>query len=90
MPGVLLLEGMAQTAGAVCGMAFGKSGEPPQVLLLTIDKAKFRRPVLPGSVIEYHMKKIARRRKMWWFRGEAIVSGQVVAEAEVGAMLAES
>ena len=90
MPGVLLLEGMAQTAGAVCGSNYAKQGKPPQVLLVTVDKAKFRRPVLPGSVIEYHMKKIARRRQMWWFRGEAIVSGHVVAEAEVGAMMTES
>jgi 3-hydroxyacyl-[acyl-carrier-protein] dehydratase len=43
--------------------------------------------VLPGDTIEYHMTKIARKRNMWWFRGKAIVAGQVVAEADVGAML---
>jgi 3-hydroxyacyl-[acyl-carrier-protein] dehydratase len=43
--------------------------------------------VVPGDRLEYHMNKIARRRNMWWFRGEALVAGQMVAEAEVGAML---
>jgi 3-hydroxyacyl-[acyl-carrier-protein] dehydratase len=90
MPGVLLLEGMAQSAGAVCGLISSKSGKPPAMLLLTIDKAKFRRPVLPGQTIEYHMQKTARRRNMWWFQGRAMVSGELVAEAEVGAMLWES
>jgi 3-hydroxyacyl-[acyl-carrier-protein] dehydratase len=86
-PGVLLIEGMAQTAGAICVLS--QTGENParKVFFLTIDKAKFRKPVLPGDTIEYHMTKIARKKNMWWFRGKAIVAGQVVAEAEVGAML---
>src|SRR5712675_59665 len=87
-PGVLLIEGMAQTAGAICVMSL-PSGERPQVVyFLTIDKAKFRKPVVPGDTIEYHMKKLSHRKTMWWFRGEAKVAGQLVAEAEVGAMLA--
>jgi 3-hydroxyacyl-[acyl-carrier-protein] dehydratase len=57
------------------------------VFFMTIDKAKFRKPVIPGDVVEYHMKKINNRRTMWWFRGEAKVAGVLVAEAEVGAML---
>ncbi len=47
-----------------------------KVYFLTIDKAKFRKPVLPGDTIEYHMSKIARKKNMWWFRGEAMVAGQ--------------
>jgi 3-hydroxyacyl-[acyl-carrier-protein] dehydratase len=89
MPGVLLLEGMAQTAGAICGFAQGRTGPAARVFFLTIDKAKFRRPVLPGDVVEYHMQKIARRKMMWWFRGEARVAGQLAAEAELGAMIAD-
>jgi len=89
MPGVLLLEGMAQTAGAVCGFNQGRSGPPPRVLFLTIDKAKFRRPVMPGDTVEYHMRKLNQRRTMWWFRGEALVGGQLAAEAELGAMIAD-
>jgi 3-hydroxyacyl-[acyl-carrier-protein] dehydratase len=74
-PGVLLIEGMAQTAG---------------VLFMTIDKAKFRKPVVPGDTVEFHMTKIAHRKTMWWYRGEAKVAGQIVAEAEVGAMIFDS
>jgi len=62
---------------------------PLSVFFLTIDKAKFRKPVVPGDTVEYHMTKIARRKTMWWFRGEAKVGGQLVAEAEVGAMISE-
>ncbi|HEX2215308.1 MAG TPA: 3-hydroxyacyl-ACP dehydratase FabZ [Xanthobacteraceae bacterium] len=90
MPGVLLLEGMAQTAGAICAVAHGDEGPLQNVYFLTIDKAKFRRPVVPGDRIEYHMTKIARRKTMWWFRGEVKVDGQLVCEAEVGAMIAIS
>jgi 3-hydroxyacyl-[acyl-carrier-protein] dehydratase len=86
-PGVLMIEGMAQTAGVICILWKKGEGQESKVYFLTIDKAKFRKPVLPGDTIEYHMRKIARKRNMWWFRGEAIVAGQVVAEAEVGAML---
>src|SRR5215510_10104733 len=57
---------------------------------VTINEAKFRKPVLPGDTIEYHMNRITRRRSMWWYRGEAKVAGQTVAEAEVGAMLSDA
>jgi 3-hydroxyacyl-[acyl-carrier-protein] dehydratase len=89
MPGVLLIEGMAQTAGAICGRMRGADQPPRKVLFLTIDKAKFRRPVVPGDVVEFHMTKLAQRKLMWWYRGEAKVAGDLVAEAEVGAMIAE-
>jgi len=85
-PGVLLIEGMAQTAGAVCILSLAKENSSTKLYLLTIDKARFRKPVLPGDTIEYHMTKIARKKNMWWFRGKAMVAGQLVAEAEVGAM----
>jgi 3-hydroxyacyl-[acyl-carrier-protein] dehydratase len=87
-PGVLLIEGMAQTAGAICvASKLSDQARPKQVFFMTIDKAKFRKPVVPGDTIEYHMRKINSRRNMWWFRGEAKVDGVLVAEAEVGAML---
>ena len=88
-PGVLLIEGMAQTAGALCVWA-GLTGKAKSVYFLTIDKAKFRKPVLPGDVVEFHMTRKARRKMMWWYRGEAKVNGELVAEAEVGAMLVEA
>lgn len=86
MPGVLMIEGMAQTAGALCVHARG-SQMLKAVYFMTIDNAKFRKPVMPGDTIEYHMKKLRNRSAMWWFRGEAKVAGQLVAEAEVSAML---
>lgn len=89
MPGVLLIEGMAQTAGAICTLSRGDKKPPKSVLFLTVDKAKFRRPVVPGNIVEYHMTKKAQRKLMWWFRGEAKVAGELVAQAEVGAMIVE-
>ncbi|HEV3372837.1 MAG TPA: 3-hydroxyacyl-ACP dehydratase FabZ [Xanthobacteraceae bacterium] len=86
-PGVLMLEGMAQTGGAVCILSQAKEIVAQKVYFLTIDKAKFRKPVVPGDTIEYHLSKIARKKNMWWFRGKAMVAGQLVAEAELGAML---
>jgi 3-hydroxyacyl-[acyl-carrier-protein] dehydratase len=86
-PGVLMIEGMAQTAGVLC-VASGAADSPQTVYFLTIDKAKFRKPVVPGDTIEYHMTKTARRKMMWWYHGEAKVAGEVVAEAQVGAMIA--
>ncbi len=87
-PGVLMIEGMAQTAGVLC-IAATMTGKPKQVFFLTIDKAKFRKPVLPGDTIEYHMDKIANRKSMWWYKGVAKVNGAVVAEAELGAMISD-
>jgi 3-hydroxyacyl-[acyl-carrier-protein] dehydratase len=87
-PGVLMIEGMAQTAGVLCIAATGT--QPASVFFLTINNAKFRKPVRPGDTIEYHMNRITRRKSMWWYRGEAKVAGQIVAEAEVGAMLSDA
>jgi 3-hydroxyacyl-[acyl-carrier-protein] dehydratase len=89
-PGVLLIEGMAQTGGVLVIYSRRDRIKPQSVYFLTVDKAKFRKPVLPGDTIEYHMTKIASRKAMWWFRGEAKVAGQLVAEAEVGAMIADA
>ena len=86
-PGVLLIEGMAQTGGVICMRVIGLNGTGSAPYFLTIDKAKFRKPVYPGDTVEYHMTKIKRRRNMWWYRGEARVAGQIVAEAEVGAVV---
>ena len=87
MPGVLLIEAMAQTAGALCIASQADNGKPVSVYLTTVDKAKFRRPVVPGDRVELHMVKFAKRRNMWWFRGEAKVDGALVCEAEISATL---
>ena len=88
MPGVLLIEGMAQTAGALCVHA-QKLAKPRLVYFMTIDKAKFRKPVVPGDRVEFHVERTNRRRNMWWFKARALVEGQCVCEAEFSALLAE-
>ncbi|MBY0361296.1 MAG: 3-hydroxyacyl-ACP dehydratase FabZ [Phreatobacter sp.] len=88
MPGVLMIEGMAQTGGVMALTSVGGTGK--LVFFMTIDKAKFRKPVIPGDRIEYHMTKIAKKRNIWFYRGEAMVDGKLVAEAELSAMLADA
>lgn len=88
MPGVLIVEGMTQTAGALCVASLGGK-KPGVVYFVSIDNCKFRKPVVPGDRLEYHMTKLKSRRNIWWFRGEAKVDGQIAAEAEVAAMLVE-
>jgi 3-hydroxyacyl-[acyl-carrier-protein] dehydratase len=87
MPGVLLIEGMAQTAGALCVHSQLKGAKPQVVYFMTIDKVKFRKPVVPGDRVEFHLNRINRRRNMWWYKGVAKVDGGVVCEAELSAML---
>ena len=87
MPGVLIIEGLAQTAGALCVHHLGATYKPQLVYFMGIDRAKFRKPVLPGDVLHYHVKKIRSRGRAWRFACEAKVNGQVVAEAEVSAMI---
>ena len=87
-PGVLLIEGIAQTAGAICLNAL-KADRPSIVYFMTIDECKFRKPVLPGDVVEYHVKKLRNRGTVWKFSGEVRVGENKVAEAIVSAMIAE-
>jgi len=89
MPGVLVIEGMAQTAGTLVLWHLGTEARRRKVYFLTIDKAKFRKPARPGETVEYHVDKLSRRRNMWWYRGEAKVGGVLIAEAEIGAYLSE-
>lgn len=85
-PGVLIIEGMAQTAGAIAIAADQTSGRHV-VYMVTVDKCKFRKPARPGDVIEYHIRKIRRRSAMGWYEARAMVGTTLIAEAEVGAMV---
>jgi 3-hydroxyacyl-[acyl-carrier-protein] dehydratase len=89
MPGVLLIEGMAQTAGALCVATMSESYEPQLVYFMSIDRARFRKPVLPGDTVHYHMTKRRNRGRVWRFDGQAKVNGQLVAEAEISAMIVD-
>ena len=86
MPGVLIVEAMAQTAGAIC-IRKALSEGPSLVYLMTIDNAKFRKPVVPGDQLRIHVKKAKRRGNLLKFACEAMVDGALVAEAEVAAMM---
>ena len=90
MPGVLLIEGMAQTAGALCLRHIEEFKDPPLVYFMAIDKARFRRPVVPGDTVHYHVQKLRNRGRVWRFRAQALVDGSLVAEAEVSAVIVES
>jgi 3-hydroxyacyl-[acyl-carrier-protein] dehydratase len=85
MPGVLLIEAMAQTAGAICARKI--SGNTSLVYFMTIDNARFRKPVVPGDRVEFHVTKQKQRGNIWKFHCDALVDGQKVAEADVGAMM---
>ena len=87
MPGVLIIEAMAQVAGAITLKAAG-SGKPSLVYFLTIDNAKFRKPVVPGDRLELRVRRLKKRGNISRFACEAFVDGAMVAEAEVAAMIA--
>ena len=90
MPGVLLIEGMAQTAGALCIHNAGDAYEPHIVYFMGIDNAKFRKPVVPGDTVHYHVRKLRNRGPVWRFSCEAKVDGRMVAEAEISAMIVDA
>jgi 3-hydroxyacyl-[acyl-carrier-protein] dehydratase len=87
MPGVLIIESMAQTAGALVVDSLGSEMEGKLVYFMTIDSARFRRPVVPGDRLQVHVKKVHSRGLVWKFRGEAKVDGNLVAEARFSAMI---
>lgn len=89
MPGVLIIEGLAQTAGALAVHSIGDDYEPQIVYFMGIDKAKFRKPVVPGDQLHFHVKKMRSRGNAWRYAAEAKVEGKVVAEAEISAMIVD-
>lgn len=86
-PGVLLVEAMAQTAGVIALNAHRLDQTLRSVYFVTIEKAKFRKPVGPGDRVEFHMTKTAQKRSIYWYSGRALVDGVLVCEAEISAML---
>ncbi|HEV7293540.1 MAG TPA: 3-hydroxyacyl-ACP dehydratase FabZ [Devosia sp.] len=89
-PGVLIIEGMAQTAGAIVIKHDANEGGKNVVLMLGVDKAKFRKPAGPGDIIEFHIAKIQRRRNVGRYEAKAIVDGTIIAEAEITAMIVKA
>ena len=86
MPGVLQVEAMAQTAGAIVA-ASASEGKTPDVLFMSIDGVKFRKPVKPGDQLKMHVEKVQSRRNVDVFKGKTMVDDKVVSEAEFTAMI---
>ncbi len=87
MPGVLLIEAMAQAAAALVLNHLGDAHGGKLVFFMSIDKARFRKPVVPGDTVHFHVKLGNKRPPVWKYWAEAHVDGKKVAEAEIGAML---
>jgi 3-hydroxyacyl-[acyl-carrier-protein] dehydratase len=87
MPGVLIIEAMAQTAAVLVVHTLGREAEGKLVYFMSVDNARFRRPVVPGDRLEVRVLKQRRRGSVWKFEGRAEVSGQLMAEAVFAAMI---
>ena len=87
MPGVLIVESMAQTAAVLVVATLGPASEGKLVYFMSVEAAKFRRPVVPGDQVRVHVTKVQRRMNVWKFSAQAKVDGQVVAEATYAAMI---
>ncbi|WP_420404781.1 3-hydroxyacyl-ACP dehydratase FabZ [Nisaea sp.] len=88
-PGVLIIESMAQTAGCLVVATLGPDAEGKLVYFMTIDDARFRKPVVPGDQIKIHVEKARNRGPVWKFTGAAKVDGNLVAEATFSAMIVD-
>ena len=86
MPGVLVIEAMAQVSGI---LALHERDQGNTVYFMSIDKAKFRKPVVPGDQLRFEISVLQQRRNVWKFSGQTLVDGKVVAEAEFKAMVSE-
>lgn len=90
MPGVMIIEAMAQTAALVVVDFLGEEAKGKVVYFMTIDNARFRKPVVPGDTVHVHVEKIQSRGPVWKFKGTATVEGKVCAEAVYSAMITDT
>jgi 3-hydroxyacyl-[acyl-carrier-protein] dehydratase len=89
MPGVLIIEAMAQTWGILVLSSEKEKAGSKNVLFLGIDKARFRKPVYPGDQLRFELQALNLKRSIWKFKGEAFVDGELVAEAELMATISD-
>ena len=87
MPGVLMIESMAQTCAVLVIETLGKSAEGSLVYFMSVDGAKFRKPVIPGDQLKFHVEKIKNRAKVWKFQCKGYVEDELVSEAVISAMI---
>ena len=89
MPGVLIVEAMAQTAGILVFNSLPQEPNKPPIYFLGIDNVRFRKPVIPGDQLHLELEITKHRQSIWGFKGKALVDGKLVAEAELLAMLGD-
>lgn len=87
MPGVLIIEAMAQTAAVLVVHTLGPGSEGKLVYFMSVDSCRFRRPVLPGNTLYVHVTKLRKRGNVWKFSAQAKVDGSLVAESNFTAMI---
>ncbi|KJS39563.1 MAG: 3-hydroxyacyl-ACP dehydratase [Rhodospirillaceae bacterium BRH_c57] len=90
MPGVLIIEAMAQTAAVLVVHTMGKDAEGKLVYFMSVEGARFRKPVVPGDRLELHVTKDRSRGNVWKFKAEGRVNGTLVAEATYAAMILDN
>ena len=86
MPGVMIIEAMAQTSGVLVGVSMGLVDKQAKVFFMGVDGVKFRRKVVPGDVLELHVKALRGGGRVWKFEGRATVDGDLATEATFTAM----
>jgi len=89
MPGVLIVEALAQTASVMTAATVPDVTAGKLVFFTTVEKARFRQPVRPGDVVKLHVVKNTNKGPLWKFVGKASVDGKLVAEADFGAMIVD-
>ena len=87
MPGVTIIEALAQTAAVMVGTTQKLADENMLIYFMAIDKCKFRRKVVPGDVLNLHVETLRGGSKIWKFKGSGMVNGEMAAEAEFTAMM---
>jgi 3-hydroxyacyl-[acyl-carrier-protein] dehydratase len=87
MPGVLIIEAMAQTAAVLVVHTLGQMAQGKLVYFMSVDNARFRRPVVPGDTLKVHVTSLRHRGNVWKFEGQAKVDGKLCAEATYAAMI---
>ncbi len=90
MPGIMIIEAMAQTAAVMVGAVQGAADQNFLIYFLAIDRCKFRHKVVPGDVLELHVETVRSGSKIWKFNGRGLVQGKLVAEAAFTAMIDRS
>jgi len=89
MPGVMIVEAMAQTSAIMVVKSSDFNPEEKLVYFMSIDNVKFRKPVVPGDVLELHVETVQNRGPVWKFKGKGVVNGQTVTQAEFSAMIVD-